>query len=135
MTFLVDANVLCEPTRPKPDAKVVDWLTAHERELVVDSIVLGEILAGILTLRAGRKKVRLQQWFESLAATVECIPWDAAVGRRWAKLVVESRRKGQPVPLLDGMIAATALQHGFTVATRNVTDFERTGVRVFDPFA
>lgn len=134
MTFLVDANVLSEPTRPVPSASVLAWLGAHEAELVVDSIVLGEILAGILTLPSGKRRARLEAWFEELTRTVECVPWDAGVGRRWARLVVDLRKKGRPVPILDGMVAATALEHGFTVATRNVADFEATGVKLVDPF-
>jgi toxin FitB len=55
--------------------------------------------------------------------------------RRWARLVVELKRRGQPMPLLDGMIAATALAHDLTVATRNTRDFQKAGVPVVDPFA
>jgi predicted nucleic acid-binding protein len=134
MTFLVDANVLCEPTRPVPSANVLAWLGAHEADLVVDSIVLGEILAGVLTLPSGRKRARLEAWFQELTRTVECVPWDAGVARRWARLVVDLRKKGRSVPLLDGMVAATALEHGFTVATHDVADFEATGVELVDPF-
>ena len=57
------------------------------------------------------------------------------MSRQWAKLVVALRKKGKPVPLLDGMIAATALEHGLTVATRNVSDFKQAGVKVVNPFA
>jgi predicted nucleic acid-binding protein len=135
MTFLVDANVLSEATRPSPNPKVVDWLSAHERNLVVDSIVLGELYLGVLSIPAGRRRTRLEQWFDALSKTLVCLPWDAAVSRRWAKLVVALKRKGKPVPLLDGMLAATALEHGLTVATRNVSDFKQTGARVVDPFA
>lgn len=135
MTFLVDANVLCEPTRPFPATGVVEWLTANEANLVVDAIVLGEISVGILSLPAGRKRTRLEHWFEGVVSCVECLPWDAAVSRRWARLVAQLRKKGQAIPLLDSMIAATALEHGLTVATRNLRDFEKTGVSVFDPFA
>jgi toxin FitB len=134
MTYLVDANVLCEPTRPSPSDEAVKWLATHETELVVDPIVLGEVLAGVLALPAGRKRARLEEWFDEVARTIECVPWDAAVGRRWARLLADLRRKGRPVPLLDSMIAATALEHGFTLATRNRGDFEGTGVRVVDPF-
>jgi toxin FitB len=70
-----------------------------------------------------------------LTQTIRCLPWDLAVSRRWAKLVVDLRRKGQPMPLLDSMISATALVHGLTVATRNTHDFRRAGVAVLDPFA
>jgi len=135
MTYLVDANVLSEPTRPSPDTKVVDWLSANERTLVVDSIVLGELYLGVLSLPAGSRRTRLEQWFEAISKTIVCLPWDAAVCRQWAKLVVSLKRKGNPVPLLDGMIAATALEHGLTVATRNVNDFKHTGVKVVNPFA
>jgi predicted nucleic acid-binding protein len=135
MTYLVDANVLSEPTRPSPDAKVVDWLSANERTLVVDSVVLGELYLGVLSLPAGRRRTGLEHWFAALSRTIVCLPWDAAVSRQWAKLVVALKRKGTPVPLLDGMIAATALEHGLSVATRNVNDFKPTGVKVVNPFA
>jgi len=135
MTYLVDANVLSEPTRPSPDIKVVDWLRANERTLVVDSIVLGELYLGVLSLPAGSRRARLEQWCEAIRKTIVCLPWDAAVCRQWAKMVVALKRKGTPVPLLDGMIAATALEHGLTVATRNVNDFKHTGVKVVNPFS
>jgi len=134
MTYLVDANVLSEPTRPSPDTRVVDWLSANERMLVVDSIVLGELYLGVLSLPAGSRKTRLEHWFDSLSKSIECLPWDASVSRQWAKMVVALKRKGTSVPLLDGMIAATALEHGLTVATRNVNDFKPTGVKVINPF-
>ena len=134
MTYLVDANVLSEPTKPAPNGKVVDWLVANERNLVVDSIVLGELCIGVYSLPAGRKRARLQQWFDGVTRTLDCLPWNAAAARRWAKLVVELKRKGRVLPLLDAMIAATALEHGLTVATRNVSHFEPAGVKTVDPF-
>jgi predicted nucleic acid-binding protein len=134
MIYLVDANVLSEPTKLLPDSKVVRWLTVHEASLVVDSIILGEVSIGILALPAGRKRARLEHWFEELILAIQCLPWDAAVSRRWAKLVVQVQKKGQTLPLLDSMIAATALEHGLTVASRNVRDFKNAGVKVVDPF-
>ena len=134
MIYLVDANVLSEPTKPEPNAKVVEWLTAHERDLVVDPIILGELFLGVLALPSGRKRVRLERWFASVTQTIECLPWDAAVSRRWAKLVDALKRRGQMIPLLDAMIAATALEHDLTLATRNVRDFQKSGVSVVNPF-
>jgi predicted nucleic acid-binding protein len=135
MTYLVDANVLSEPTKPAPISKVIDWLSVNERNLVVDSIILGELCIGILALGPGRKRRQLEQWFGALIQTIECLPWDAAISRRWAELVVALKQKGKTMPLLDGMIAATALQHDLTIATRNTRDFKKAGLKVFDPFA
>ena len=134
MIYLVDANVLSEPTKQVADSRVVAWLNANESNLIVDSIIIGELRIGILALPRGRKRDRLEQWYETVIETIECLPWDAMVSRRWAALVVELRRKGETVPLLDGMIAATALQHELTVATRNTRDFEKTGVKTLNPF-
>lgn len=134
MTYLVDANVLSEPTKPAPSRKVIDWLSANERDLVVDAIILGELSLGILALPRGRKRRQLEQWLEALVQTIECLPWDAAIGRRWAKLVVDVKQKGETMPLLDGMIAATALHHDLTMATRNVRDFKKAGLRPLNPF-
>lgn len=134
MTYLVDANVLSEPTKQAPSSKVIDWLSANERNLVVDSIILGELYIGILALPRGRKRLQLERWFEAVVQTIDCLPWDATIARRWAVLVVNLKRRGEPLPILDGMIAATALQHDLTVATRNTRDFRKTGVKVLNPF-
>ena len=134
MTYLVDANVLSEPTKPAPSSKVIDWLSANQRNLVVDPIILGELCIGILALPRGRKRRQLEQWFEALVQTIDCLPWDATISRRWAKLVVDLKQKGATMPLLDGMIAATALQHDLAIATRNTRDFRKAGVKTLNPF-
>jgi len=135
VTYLVDANVLSEPTKPVPSSKVVDWLSANEENLVVDSIILGELCVGILALPRGRKRTQLERWFGDVVQTIDCLPWDSTISQRWAKLVVDLKQKGDKLPLLDSMIAATALQHDFTVATRNMRDFNKAGVQVLNPFA
>jgi hypothetical protein len=135
MKYLVDANVLSEPTRPAPDPRALAWIEAHEADLAVDPVILGEMRLGILLLPSGRKRTALERWFQDLVRTLECIPWDAAVGLRWARLVADLRRKGRPLPLLDSLVAATALAHGMTVVTRNVRDFSQAGAKVLDPFA
>ena len=132
--YLVDANVLSEPTKQTADPKVVAWLAANETNLLVDSIIVGELQIGILALPRGRKRERLEEWFDTVIETIDCLPWDAAVSQRWAALVVALKKKGETVPLLDGMIAATALQHDLIVATRNTRDFQKTGAKTFNPF-
>lgn len=134
MTYLVDANILSEPTKPRPDARVVAWLSANERDFVVDSVILGELALGILLLPRGRKRVRLERWFEAVVDHVDCLSWDVSISRRWAQLVADLRKKGHTLPVLDSMIAATALTHALTVATRNDRDFHKAGVAVVNPF-
>lgn len=134
MKFLVDANVLSEPTKPEPHARVVAWLRANERDLVVDPIVLGEVRFGILLLRRGQRRNRLERWFDDGVGRLHCVAWDAATGLRWAALLASLRAVGQAMPIKDSLIAATALTHDLTVATHNVVDFSKAKVRVVDPF-
>ena len=135
MRYLVDANVLSEPTRPAPDPKVVEWLRRNERELAVDPIILGEVRFGILLLRKGKKRTSLERWFDAGIRRLHCLPWDAQTGLRWAQLLAQLRAAGRAMPIKDSLIAATALAHGLTVVTRDRADFQNAGVRIVDPFA
>ena len=135
MKFLVDANVLSEPTKPKPNARVVAWLRAHEHDIAVDPIILGEMRFGILLLPRGKKRASLEQWFAAGVQRLHCLPWDSDTGLRWATLLARLRTLGKAMPIKDSLIAATALLHDLTMATRNRTDFEKAGVRIVDPFS
>jgi predicted nucleic acid-binding protein len=132
--FLVDADVLSEPTRPTPNPRAVEWLRANEASIAVDAIVLGELRVGVLSLPAGSRRSRLERWLDEVVHALRCLPWDAEVSRRWSRLVVDLRRSGRTMPLLDSMIAATALHHDLVLATRNERDFSAAGLRIVDPF-
>lgn len=133
--YLVDANVLSEPTKPAPDPTVVAWLRRNEREIVVDPVVLGEVRFGILLLPKGHRRASLERWFDEGVQRLNCLPWDLQTGLRWAELLAKLRASGRAMPVKDSLIAATALVHGLVVATRNVSDFERAGVKLMNPFA
>ena len=96
MKFLVDANVLSEPTKTTPDEHCVEWLKRHEREIAVDPVILGEIRFGILLLAKGRRRRRLERWFEAGVQRVQCLPWEAETGLRWAEILAALRRSVKP---------------------------------------
>jgi len=134
MKYLVDANVLSEPTKPSPDPRVVAWLQAHEPEIAIDPVILGELHFGILILPRGKKQMALERWFNAGVGRLHCLPWDADTGLKWAELLARLRKAGTAMPIKDSFIAATAIVYGLAVVTRNRTEFVKAGVRVIDPF-
>jgi toxin FitB len=132
---LVDANVLSEATKPDPDPRVVEWLQRNERSIVVDPVILGEVRFGILLLARGKRRTALEQWFEQGVGRIQCLPWDADVGLRWAQLLADLRRRGRPMSIKDSLIAASALTHDLTLATLNQRDFKPAQVKLADPSA
>lgn len=134
MRYLVDANVLSEPTKQSPEQRVIEWLRAHERDIAVDPIILGELRFGILLLPTGKKRTALERWFDDGVRRLHCLPWEADTGLKWAELLVRLRTTGKAMPIKDSLIAATALLQGLKVVTRNRSDFESAGVSIVDPF-
>lgn len=134
MKYLVDANILSEPTKASPSPQVVKWLIRHERDICVDPIILGEIRFGIHLLPAGARRRRLERWLAEGIQRIHCLMWDADTGLRWAKLLADLRHAGRAMPIKDSMIAATSLRHGLTLASHNARDFAKSGVKLIDPF-
>jgi predicted nucleic acid-binding protein len=132
--YLVDANVLSEPTRVNPSSSVLEWIESHEEELVVNPIILGELEYGILQLPQGRKKKQVQEWFSVGIRLMNVVEITATTAREWARLLAELQRSGNAMPVKDSLIAATAREHGLTIATRNLSDFQHCNVSLVDPF-
>lgn len=139
MRFLLDTNVVSEATRPQPNAMVLDWIAAQDAEsLFISAITLGELRRGALLLAAGNKRKALLRWIETgikadFAGRI--IPVDDLVMERWAQLEAATAQTGRRLPLMDSLLAATALAHDLTLATRNLADFKAAGVPLFDPWA
>ena len=134
MRYLVDANVLSEPTKPAPQMRIVEWLRKNEREIAVDPIILGEVRFGILLLPPGKRRAKLERWFNAGVQRLLCLPWEAETGLRWAELLAALRASGRAMPIKDSLIAATALVHNLVIVTRNRDDFEKAGLKIVDPF-
>jgi toxin FitB len=135
MTYLLDTNVVSEIHKRRPDRAVLDWLSGtapHERHMSV--LTLGEIRRWAERRRRRRDEaaaVAMERWLGELVVTYgrRIVPVTAEVADRWGYLGVPD-----PVPDVDGLLAATALVHDWTVVTRNTSDLEPTGVRTFNPF-
>jgi toxin FitB len=136
VSYLVDTNIYSEPVKPKPEPKVVEWLRKHERELYVSTITIGEMRRGIERLPDGKRKTELRQWLQSITDCMKgrVLSFNTSTAHVWGQLKAKWEKSGVSVPSLDSQIAATAHRYGMTVVTRNTTDFDRTGVRVLNPF-
>jgi toxin FitB len=131
--YLLDTNIVSELRKPRPHGAVVAWLEAQaDADLQISAVTLGEIQAGIEITREqdAAKAAELEVWADQLAGVWNVLPMDAAVFRQWARLM---HRESDTV-YEDAMIAATAQLHKLTVVTRNVRDFARFAVPVFNPF-
>jgi len=139
MNFLLDTNVVSEATRPQPNAMVLDWIAAQNGEsLFISAITLGELQRGALLLAAGKKRKALLRWIETgIKATFagRILPVDALVMERWAQLESTTAKTGRRLPLIDSLLAATALAHDLTLATRNLADFRVAGVPLLNPWS
>jgi toxin FitB len=131
--FLLDTNVVSELRKVRPHGAVVAWLEGvTDAELYLSAVTLGEIQAGIEITREQdpAKAADIEAWADQVGATYNVLPMDTVTFRLWAKLM---HRQSDTV-YEDAMIAASALVHKLTVVTRNIRDFERFQVPVFNPF-
>lgn len=131
--MLVDTNVLSELPRPRPHPKVLRWLESLER-IHISVVTLEELAFGVARAPAGARS-RLAQWLDLLLESKPVLlDVTAAVARASGELRAARQAHGRRVAQADMLIAATALTHGLTLATRNTRDFEACGVTVIDPF-
>lgn len=134
MSFLLDTNVVSEIRKKSPDAGVLAWFDAvPASELFLSVLVIGEIRQGIgrLARRDQSRAAVLEQWLKQLqhAYGDRIVPVTAEVAEAWGQLNVPD-----PRPVIDGLLAATALVHGWTLVTRNTADIASTGARLLNPF-
>ena len=139
MSYLVDTNVLSGLRRKHPDPQVVAWFAARSAQsLFLSVLTLGEIRKGIAAMGTGNldgtRLQALSDWLEVDLPTFflgRILDVDTAVADRWGKLQAQA---GRPLPAIDSLLAATALQHNLTLVTRNGRDFTGLGVSLVNPW-
>lgn len=136
--FLLDTNILSELRRPRPEPRVVAFVSAQPLEsLFVSSVTFAEIRFGIERIDDIHKRSVLADWLNlELRSMFEnrLLPVSEDVMLRWRLLVEEGRKAGHTFPQPDLLIAATALHHGLTVVTRDTGGYDRTSVSLLNPW-
>ena len=138
MRLLLDTNVLSEVTKPRPDEAVLEWLDGLDEDRAFISVVsIAEIRRGVALMDSGRKRDALEEWLahdlpQRFDSSV--IPVEGSVALAWGDLMALAKRSGRGLASMDGLIAATAIAHHLTLATRNTKDFEGFGIEIIDPW-
>jgi predicted nucleic acid-binding protein len=138
MSYLLDTNVISEFTSPQPNAAVVVWLTEHQHHsLYLSVITIGEIQQGIQRLPISKKRDGLERWLQQ-ELLVEyanfILPLDMNTMLQWGTLTAQLVQQGNKMPVMDALIAATAVQHQLTLVTRNISDFASTNIPLINPW-
>jgi len=136
--FLLDTNVLSEPTKPRPDLHVLHWLeTVEEDHLFLSVVSIAEIQRGIALMDRGKRSRMLTTWLENaLLPRFErrIVHVDEAIAMTWGNLMGVAKTMARPLSSMDGLIAATAASNDMTLATRNTKDFDFLGIKLINPW-
>jgi predicted nucleic acid-binding protein len=136
--IILDTNVISEPRRRAPDAKVQAWFAAQSPEgLYLTTTVIGELALGIERLAAGRRRTNLRRWLEALIAedfAGRILTFDVEAALIYGKLVAGALARGRPPTVGDAQIAAVAQRNRMAVASRDIGDFEALEVPVVNPW-
>ncbi len=136
--ILLDTNVVSEPLRPAPDARVVEWLDAQPLEtLFLSAITVAELRAGLAVLPSGRRRTALLDKLETRVLPLfagRVLPFDLSCTQAYAQMLAKARAAGLGIATADGYIAAIAASMGFAVASRDTSPFKAAGLRVIDPW-
>lgn len=136
--YLLDTNCISEIVRINPSTPVLAWLEAADEDLLYLSVLtLGEIRKGVAVLPQSRRRTRLESWLQGEVRARfagRILPIDEEVTHRWGVLAAKAKERGKSLSVIDGLLAATALQHNLSIVTRNESDFSGLGVQVVNPW-
>lgn len=138
MNYLLDTNVISELISKQPAARVTAWVDSVDQESIFLSVItIGELKKGVEKLPESNRKNQLNAWLEQdllVRFQDQIIPLDLPVLLTWGAMYAELERKGKPLPAVDSLLAASALQHGLTLVTRDTADFEAAGISLYNPW-
>ena len=137
MNILLDTCAISELRKPEPSFSFLEWFNeCNEHLLYLSSITLGELRFGIDLLPGGKRKNDLLTWYAQLSLSYRGHILSPSLGicERWGALRAERKRKGEPLAMADGLIAATALHESMALVTRNTKDFQGLGVELINPW-
>lgn len=137
MSFILDTNIISELRKPKPAQEVLDWFSrVDENSLYLSVLTIGEIQNGINQLKNSRQRQDLEIWLETIKDEYknQLIPVSTEIAEKWGALNAACRKTGKTLPVIDGLIAATAYVRGAILVTRNTEDFEDSGIRLMNPW-
>ena len=134
--IIVDTNVLSQPLREDGEQRVIDWLDANDEQVRLPAQAIAELVYGYERLDHGRRRTELHDAIFALLTRYRdrILPFDRAAAEAHGWLYARLQKEGRTVPFSDSQIAAIAIARGARIATRNTSDFERTGVQLIDPW-
>ena len=136
--FLLGTNVISELVKPRPEPKVVSWIDEIDENLLYLSVLtLGEIRKGVAALPESARRTALEAWLGTelpLRFARRILTIDGQVADRWGVIAATAQQDGRPLPVIDGLLAATAIHHNLTLVTRNTGDTVVSGVPLFNPW-
>jgi predicted nucleic acid-binding protein len=137
MKYLIDTCVISELRKPEPHPAVLGWFgSCRAGDIFISSLSMGELQYGISVLPDSKKKNDLMIWFNQVTVSFgdRVLPVTREIGITWGNLRAEVKSRGRILPVVDGLLAATAITHDLIFITRNTVDIQMTGVSILNPW-
>ena len=137
MSYLFDTNVISDPSRKRPDEKVIRWLAGVEdNETYLSALTIGELKKGAVKLSSGRNSALVQRYVEKVRIRFagRILPITEETFLVWGRMIADFEKKGVVRPIMDSLLEATAIEHDLVLVTRNIRNFKDSAVTILNPW-